>query len=287
MPVFGTDRIKIPDVVRIAPVAPGVLESSVSEVIAPAQVETLPFAGRDVYSALSVLPAVTSNSGVARSLGLSAAGQRPSSSNYLLDGFETNNYLIVGPLLTVPPEAVQEYRLSLTGFSPEYGRTAGYIANAVAGDAWHGILYTYVNNAVLNATDAENKRLKVPRSPVRALQTGYQVGGRLGHRPLYLSLSFDLLRSRDRDVPQAYTLVARQRHREGKRSNLFPRDRPAPGCGLPDPHYPSQRNNAALIPPPTRSVRRASGFLQTALSAVTRRSRSCSTLGPSAPGHSR
>ncbi len=30
-----------------------------------------------------------------------------------------------------------------------------------------------------------------------------------------------------------------------------------------DPHYSSQPNNAALNPPPTRSVRRASSFVQT------------------------
>ena len=46
-------------------------------------------------------------------------------SNYLLDGLQNNNYLITGPLSIVPPEAIQEYRISTNNFSAEYGGTSG------------------------------------------------------------------------------------------------------------------------------------------------------------------
>ena len=102
----------------------GTLDTSASYVIDAGQLETLPLAGRDVYTMLVSLPGVTADSGTARGLGLSVAGQRPSASNYLLDGVENNNYLITGPLSPVAPEAVQEYRVSTNNYAAEYGRTA-------------------------------------------------------------------------------------------------------------------------------------------------------------------
>ena len=102
------------------------------------------------------LPGVTADNGTARGLGISVAGQRPSSSNYLLDGVENDNYLITGPLNPVAPEAVQEYRISTNNYSAEYGRTSGFIANAVTragGNEFHGVGYEYLKNTMLNAAD--------------------------------------------------------------------------------------------------------------------------------------
>ena len=76
-------------------------------------------------------PGVTSDAATGRGLGLAVNGQRPSASNFLLDGVENNNYLITGPLITVAPEAIQEYRVSTNNFSAEYGRTSGFVANAI------------------------------------------------------------------------------------------------------------------------------------------------------------
>jgi hypothetical protein len=90
----------------------GTLEAGVSAVIDPAEVRDLPLAGRDVYSTLVTEAGVTSDLSTARGLGLSIGGQRPTSSNFMLDGVENNNYLVTGPLMTVAPEAVQEYRVS-------------------------------------------------------------------------------------------------------------------------------------------------------------------------------
>ena len=95
--------------------------------------------GRDVYSLLVVLPAVTSDTASGRGINVSVAGQRPSSSNFLLDGVESNNYLVTGPLRGADPEAIQEYRISTNNYSAEYGRTGSFIANAVT-HTWNGQL---------------------------------------------------------------------------------------------------------------------------------------------------
>ena len=95
------------------------LESTVSEVIDRSEINYLPLAGRDVYTMLVTQPGVTSDAATARGLGLSINGQRPTASNFLLDGLENNNYLITGPLTPIAPEAIQEYRVSTNNFSAE------------------------------------------------------------------------------------------------------------------------------------------------------------------------
>jgi hypothetical protein len=117
------------------------LDTSISSVIDSLLINDLPLLGRDVYSLLVLLPAVTSDIASGRGINVSVAGQRPSSSNFLLDGVENNNYLVTGPLTNLDPEAFQEYRISTSNYSAEYGRTAGFIANVVTrtGTArWHG-----------------------------------------------------------------------------------------------------------------------------------------------------
>src|SRR5207248_8402884 len=134
----------------------------------------------------------------ARSLGLSSNGQRPSASNFLLDGLETNNYLVTGPLSPVAAEAIQEYRVSTNNFSAEYGRTSGYIANAVtrAGtNQWHGIAYLDLKNDVLNANDFQANRLGQRRTPVREIEPGFRVGGPIRRDVWFVSVSYDFLRS--------------------------------------------------------------------------------------------
>ena len=176
----------------------GALESTVSQVIDPPLVRDLPLAGRDVYTMLVTQPGVTADTGTARGLGLAINGQRPSSSNFMLDGLENNNYLVTGPLSPVAPEAIEEYRVSTNNFSAEYGRTSGFLANAVTrsgGNQFHGIGYFYLKNDVLNANGFQANLLGLKRNPDKENQFGFQAGGPIRDR-LFFSSAFDHLRSR-------------------------------------------------------------------------------------------
>jgi hypothetical protein len=130
------------------------LDSSLSDVISNQTIENLPLVGRDVYELFLLLPGVTSDTATARGLGFSVNGQRPSSSNYLLDGAENNNLLVTGPLSAVVPEFLEEYRISTSNFSAEYGRTSGFLANAITRSGtndWHGRVFFYLRQDRLNA----------------------------------------------------------------------------------------------------------------------------------------
>jgi hypothetical protein len=187
----------------------GTLDTSVSYVIDPAQIADLPLQGRDVYTMLVSLPGVTADNGTARGLGVSVAGQRPSSSNYLLDGVENDNYLITGPLNPVAPEAIQEYRISTNNYSAEYGRTSGFIANAVTragGNQFHGIGYEYLKNNLLNAADFTDNLNGFGRLADKENQFGYQVGGPILRNRLFFSSALEQLISHSTEDPQTYVL---------------------------------------------------------------------------------
>ena len=176
----------------------GAMESSVSEVIHAREIRDLPLAGRDVYTMLVTQAGVAADSTTARGLGLSVNGQRPSSSNFLLDGVENNNYLITGPLTAIAPEAVQEYRFSSNNFSAEYGGTAGFIANAATragGPAWHGTAYFYGKHSAFNANSFQQNLRGVVKPPVRERQPGYQIGGPIRRERLFVSSALEVFRS--------------------------------------------------------------------------------------------
>jgi hypothetical protein len=185
------------------------LESTVSEVIDSDEINNLPLEGRDVYSLLATQPGVTSDSAAGRGLGLSVNGQRPSSSNYLLDGLENNNYLITGPLATVAPEAIQEYRISTNNFSAEYGRTSGFLANAITragGEQFHSVAYFYLENEALNANAFQQNLIGAPRTDDKQDQPGFSVGGPVLKNRLFFSSAYEYFRSRGAGSPYPFDL---------------------------------------------------------------------------------
>jgi hypothetical protein len=191
----------------------GALESAVSAVVDPRELRDLPLAGRDVYALLVTVPGVTTEAATGRGLGLSANGQRPSASSFLLDGLENNNLLITGPLVTLVPESVQEYKATTSGFAAEYGRTSGILANAVTrpgGNSWHGTVYGYLRNDFLNANEFQRNLHGLSRRPLEEIEPGFAVGGPLLRSRLFVSASLDFLKYRSEGDPANYQLPTTQ-----------------------------------------------------------------------------
>lgn len=200
------------DVLTVLSGIPGILDSSLSYVVSPAEVERLPLSGRDLYTTLALQPGVNSYVGTGRGLGLTVTGQTPSSINFLLDGVENNNHLTSGPLTSVVPESMREYRISTHNYSAEYGRTSGAVANAVSHsglEGWHGLVYSYFKNAALNASGFQESFNGFAPSPLHETELGTSVGGPLGHK-WYFSVPFDYLRYRNRSDSQKFRLPARE-----------------------------------------------------------------------------
>jgi len=185
------------------------LETTVSNVIRSSDIADLPLAGRDVYTMLVTQPGVSSDGATARGLGLAANGQRPSASNFLLDGLENNNYLLTGPLVTVAPQAIQEYRVSTNNYSAEYGRTSGYVANAITrsgANQFHGTGYLFLKNEVFNANGFQANLLGQKRAPYKESQPGFWVGGPIRSNRLFFSSAYEHFRSRGQQAEQTFFL---------------------------------------------------------------------------------
>jgi len=185
------------------------LETTRSDVVLPAAIENLPLIGRDVYTLLVLMPGVTADTTTARGLGFSVNRQRPSSSNYLLDGVDNNNRLVTGPLANPAPEFIQKYRISSANFTAEYGGTGGFIANAVTvrgGDQWHGKAFFYFENDRLNAANFQENANSLGKSPLTQLQPGFVAAGPAIRGSVYWSAGFPGLRSKARSDPQYYAL---------------------------------------------------------------------------------
>jgi hypothetical protein len=186
------------------------LDTSVSDVVPPQLISDLPLQGRDVYTALVMEPGVTSDSSTTRGIGVSVNGQRPASSNFLLDGAENNDFLLSGPSLPLPPEAIQEFRISTRNFSAEYGRTSGFVVNAVTrsgGSVWHGIGYMDFNSASLNANDFQNNAQGQKRLPFVQENVGAEAGGPVSD-VVAISAALDYLGSKGDEPPEQMVFPA-------------------------------------------------------------------------------
>jgi hypothetical protein len=225
-----------------------------------APIAKIPLSGRDVYALLITQPGVTADTSTGRGLEVSANGQRPSSSSFLLDGVENNNYLLSGALTVVPPEAVQEYSVATNNFSAEFGRTTGVVANAITrsgGNVFHGLLYSYFGNDALNANAFDRNWRGLRRRVDKELYLGYSVGGPILKNRLFFWSAFEQFRSRSQNDPVLY---------------LFPSSSQLNNASASDPG----RQLLAVYPPPSGTLL-ASGLVAQTISSPISIDRSLAT----------
>ena len=107
------------------------------------------------------------------------------------------------------PEAVQEYRISTNNYSAEYGRTAGFIANAVTragGNSFHGVAYDYLKNTLLNAADFQDNLAGTGRLADKENQFGYQFGGPILKNRVFFSSAIEQLVSHSEQSATTFIL---------------------------------------------------------------------------------
>lgn len=187
------------------------LVGSVSSLIDQRKISELPLSGRDVYTLLVLQPGVTSDNATARGLGFSVNGQRVSSSNYLLDGVDNNDLLITGPATLVSADAIQEYRMTTNNFTAEFGRSSGFVANAITRtgtNSLHGTVYEFFNHDRLNANSFAYNWQGVRRPPHRQNQYGASVGGPVWRERLFFFGNFEQARTSGESQPSSVFVPA-------------------------------------------------------------------------------
>ncbi len=172
--------------------------ATVGTIIGSRTTNALPLASRN-YVQLTLLSAgsVTPNpqhftSG--QSLGIYTGrpyinGNREQANNFILDGMDNNQVDENGVGVSPAPDAIQEFNLITANPSAEFGNFEGGIVSVVLKSGtnhWHGDLYEFLRNDVLNANDWAANWQGAPRSKMRWNQFGGTLGGPILHNKLFV-----------------------------------------------------------------------------------------------------
>jgi Carboxypeptidase regulatory-like domain/TonB dependent receptor len=149
--------------------------------------------GSGVLNASLLAPGVGTSGGLGIGAGPSIAGQRERDNNFMVEGIDNNRKDITGPLIYVPNDAVGEFTLITTQFSPEFGHSAGgqFNTNIVSGtNHFHGKLYEYFQNRNLNAASGVAGN-KVPNGRYDNNRYGGQLGGPIFRDKLFFFANYE------------------------------------------------------------------------------------------------
>ncbi len=134
------------------------------DVIVMEEIQELPLNGRDFTDLAFFVPGVVPKSSAQGSFA-SVNGARPTNTNFYVDGFDNRN--VQGGAAQVRPniDALQEFKMEVSGYSAEYGRMAGGILNMSlrsGTNQLHGNVSYFLRNDAMDARgffDADKTRL--------------------------------------------------------------------------------------------------------------------------------
>jgi Carboxypeptidase regulatory-like domain len=166
---------------------------AVEGLITGTQVRELPLNNRNYEQLVTLQPGVTSNTadqvyvgttnpqGAVNIVSFSVSGNRQSQNNWTIDGADNVDHGSNITLLVYPSvDAIAEFKIERSNYSPEFGRSASGQINVVTrsgASTFHGGLYEFFRNDVLNANDFINNRNGNPRPVLRYNDFGGTIGG--------------------------------------------------------------------------------------------------------------
>lgn len=163
---------------------PSVINSETSEkgdVVLQKQVQELPLNVRDFTELAKLVPGIYQRpSEDDQGQGVSAAGTRTDSSNFILDGVSNRNDRNGGVGVNTSVDSIQEFKVSTSTYSAEFGRLAGAQISVVSKSGtnrFSGSAFEFVRNNFFDAnnvfTSPEDKKI------LRRHQFGGTLGGPL------------------------------------------------------------------------------------------------------------
>lgn len=164
--------------------------ATTGQTIERAAVGGLPLATRNFQQLLTLSSGASSSLNNSQQLGrgtvaINVNGQREDNNNYLIEGVGANDSN-VGKLSNTPlpsPDAIQEFKVQTSLYDASAGRNGGGMINAVlrtGTSEWHGDVFEFFRNDVLNANDYFLKRNGQSRPELKQNIFGGSIGGPLG-----------------------------------------------------------------------------------------------------------
>ena len=151
--------------------------------------------GAGVLNLSLLSPGVTNASAMGLGVGPSVGGQRPRDNNFEVEGVDNNLKSVTGALITVPPDAVENFTLLSNQFGTEFGHSSGGQFNTTVKsgtNSLHGSVYEYFRNRDLNAVDQTWVRQGLTSNPrFDNNRYGATVGGPIIKNKLFFFSNFE------------------------------------------------------------------------------------------------
>ena len=246
----------VKETIEVSGAAPALetVSSSVRSVVRRELIEDLPLNGRNALDLATLLPGAVNQGGARVSLsqenGVSVNGARGSDNNVLLDGGANVDVYNGTPNSLPNPDALQEFSVSSSTFSAEYGRTAGSLVSAVTkggGNQYHGTLYEYLRNDVMDARSFFAVKGLVNKPTLKRNQFGASLGGPVKRDKSFLFFSWESLRQKNSTTSSGTVMpTALERAGDFSQSSRKPTD-PTTGLAFANNVIPSVRFSQAAV----------------------------------------
>ncbi|MCI0723418.1 MAG: TonB-dependent receptor, partial [Acidobacteria bacterium] len=217
--------------------------ATVSTVVSRQFAENLPLNGRSFQALIELTPGVVVTPVFGGEGGqFSVNGQRSTANYFTVDGVSANVGITSSGVLSqsaagltpgssaqggtnslVSVDAMQEFRIQTSTYAPEFGRTPGAqvsILTRSGTNEFHGALFEYLRNDILDANDWFANRLGLEKAALRQNDFGGVVGGPVVKDRTFLFVAYEGLRLR---LPQTgITTVPSLSVRQTAQSSLRP-----------------------------------------------------------------
>ena len=124
------------------------------DVIVHEEIQDLPMNGRDFTELSLLVPGVVPNAQGGQGSFASINGARGDNTNFRVDGFDDRNIRGAAAQFRPNIDAMQEFKMEVSGYSAEYGKMAGGILNMVLRSGTnqvHGSLFEYFRNDLFDS----------------------------------------------------------------------------------------------------------------------------------------
>ena len=188
--------------------------SSLGQVVEQRKANELPLNGRNIYTLAAIAPSVipqgnTTGTPVGKNpfdfANYQIGGSFANQSAEYLDGQPLNIGYINLPLLVPTQDSISEFKVQYNNLGPEWGKFSGGVINLSTKsgtNTWHGSLYDYLRNRVLNSNEFFNKRQEIQLGkknqapPFTQNQFGGTVGGAVIKDKTFVFFSYEGFRLR-------------------------------------------------------------------------------------------
>ena len=194
-------------------------DASVGTLIGHDQIEQMSLNGHSLTSLLEFAPGTISTPATRGEPGqFTTGGQRPNTNAFSLDGVSVNTGVSAGglpaqttggslPAMTalgtlhsvLSLEAINEFQVQTSTTAPEFGRLPGaqiVLSSRSGSNEFHGSVFDYARNEVLDANDWFANRHGDGRSPARMNDFGASLGGPAKRNRTFFFLSYEGMRVR-------------------------------------------------------------------------------------------